>query len=179
MTQLPSNSCRRRSCKTHCKRRHYMFSVMKCTDISCLVCKPPRLPEDVFQFTYPVLVPNGDCYKDFAAVYGTETSEQHKPSSKDNSGTKSHGMPFSPSAQCAKNVGTVIQCSECLKWRLMYTKSALKRNHKSELENILLEVLCVCGDSLADVECDDDSVLNVIYTKTNLSCNSPILFCWK
>ncbi len=30
-------------------------------------------------------------------------------------------------------------------------------------------VLYVCGDSFADVECDDDSVLNIIY---NLSCNS-------
>ena len=56
----------------------------------------------------------------------------------------------------------------------MYTKSSLKLNQKSELEKILLEVLHVCGDSFADVECDDESVLNVMYTKTNLSCNSPI-----
>ena len=74
-------------------------------------------------------------------------------------------MPFSPSAQCAKNVGTVIQetgahqvCSET--------------NQKLELDNIVLEVLC--GDWFADVECVDDSVLNVIHTKTNLLCNSPI-----
>ena len=161
---------------SHCKRRHYMFSVMKCADISCLVCKAPRLPEDVFQSLHhiPDPVPNGDHYKDFAALYGTETSEQHKPSSKDNSGTKSHGMPFAPSAQYAKNVGTVIQCSECSKWRLMYTKSTLKKKQKLELEKNLQEVLYVCGDSLADAECDDDSVLNVIHTKTNLSCNSPI-----
>ena len=56
----------------------------------------------------------------------------------------------------------------------MYTKSTLKRNQKLELEKNLQEVLYVCGDSLADAECDDDSVLNVIHTKTNLSCNSPI-----
>ena len=31
---------------------------------------------------------------------------------KNSSTTKAHGMPFSPSAQYAKNVGTVIQCSE-------------------------------------------------------------------
>ena len=74
----------------HCKCRHYMFSVMKWSDISCLVCKPPRLPVDVFQPLHHILdpVPNGDDYKDFAALYGTETSEQHKPSSKGNSGTK-------------------------------------------------------------------------------------------
>lgn len=57
----------------------------------------------------------------------------------------------------------------------MYAQSALKRNQKSELEKILLEVLYVCGDSFADVECDDDdSVLHVIHTKANLSCGSPI-----
>ncbi len=161
---------------SHCKRRHYMFSVMKCTDASCLVCKPPRLPEDVFQSLHhiPDPVPKGEHYQDFSAAYGTETSEQHKPSSKGNSGSKSHGMPFSPSAQYAKNVGTVVQCSECSKWRLMYAKSALKKNQKSELEDILLEVLYVCGDTLTEVEHDDDSVLNAIHLKTNLSCNSPI-----
>ncbi len=39
-----------------------------------------------------------------------------------------------------------------------------------------ISVLYVCGDSFADVECDDDFVLNIIY---NLSCNSSIeiLYC--
>ncbi len=49
----------------------------------------------------------------------------------------------------------------------MYTKSALKRNQKSDLEKILLEVLYVCGDSFADVECDDDFILNIIHTRAN------------
>ena len=85
---------------SHCKGRHYMFSMIKCADISCLVCKPPCLPEDVFQLLchIPDPISNDYHYRDFAALYGTETSEQHKPSSKDNSGTKSRGMPFSPSA---------------------------------------------------------------------------------
>ena len=56
----------------------------------------------------------------------------------------------------------------------MYTKSALKRNQKSDLEKILLEVLYVCGDLFADVKCDDDSILNIIHTRANLSCNSSI-----
>ena len=32
----------------HCKVRHYMFSIKKCTRDSC-VCKPPRLPVGVFE----------------------------------------------------------------------------------------------------------------------------------
>ena len=56
----------------------------------------------------------------------------------------------------------------------MYAKSAQKKNQKSELEDILLEVLYVCGDTLTEVEHDDDSVLNAIHLRTNLSCNSPI-----
>ena len=139
---------------THCVRRRYMFSVKKCGDLSCSVCQPPRLPFDVFQSLHhiPDPVPSGDRYKPFDSLFGTTTSEEHRPSSKDNTSVKSHGMPFSPTAQYAKNVGTVIQCSECCKWRLIYAKFALKKSQKCQLETILLEVLYVCGDSLSAIE---------------------------
>ena len=35
--------------QTHCKCRHYMFSVKKCTNSNCTLCNSPRLPPDVFQ----------------------------------------------------------------------------------------------------------------------------------
>ena len=44
---------------------------------------------------------------------------------KNSSTTKAHGMPFSPSAQYAKNVGTVIQCLE-----LIYVKFVFEENLK-------------------------------------------------
>ena len=31
-----------------CHRRHYMFCIKKCGEQECQICKPPRLPHDVF-----------------------------------------------------------------------------------------------------------------------------------
>ena len=108
----------------HCKVHHYMFSVRKCGEPSC-VCKPPRLPRDTFDSLshLPDPVPEGI---DFKAVYGVATSEEHRPSLKGLEG-KSSGIPFTPTAQFAKNVSIVIQCHECDKWRLIYSKNVLKR----------------------------------------------------
>lgn len=152
-----------------------MFSVQKCVDQSCTHCKPPRLPPDVFQSLHPIPdpVPQGDRYKDFTTLYGTETSEQHRPSIT-SSLAKSHGMPFPPSAQYAKNVKTVLQCDECSKWRLIYSKSALKVSQKSELESILLDISYVCGNTFSDIETDEDSVLNLVYVRANITCTCPI-----
>ena len=78
VTQLSSKSCRRKSCKTSSTAIAsggitYMF---KCEDATCSVCKPPRLPQDVFQSLHhlPDPVPNADHYKEFSVLYGTETS---------------------------------------------------------------------------------------------------------
>ena len=71
-------------------------------------------------------VPEGDRYKDFKALYGVATTEEHRPSLKGLEG-KSSGIPFTPTAQFAKNVGIVIQCHECDKWRLIYSKNVGKK----------------------------------------------------
>ncbi len=34
----------------------------------------------------------------------------------------------------------------------------------------------VCGDSFADVECDDDSILNIIHTKLTCPATHPLRF---
>ena len=82
----------------HCKVRHYMFSVKECRGPSC-ICKPPGLPEGVFDslFHLPDPCPDGEHYKDFEALYGKETSEEHRPSLWGQE-SKSSGMPFTPTA---------------------------------------------------------------------------------
>lgn len=110
----------------HCKIRHYMFSVKICNTSSC-TCKPPRLPKDVFDSLHhlPDPMPDGDLYREFEHLYGKcDTTEQHRPSLKE-AEKKGSGMPFTPTAQFAKNVNLVIQCHECEKWRLIYSKNAL------------------------------------------------------
>ena len=104
-----------------------MFSIKKCTKDDC-ICKPPRLPTGVFESLnhLPDPVPDdSDHYKAFADLYGeTETSKENRPSLKQSEAKKS-ARPFSPSAESANNTNTVIQCHECDKWQLVYSKNAL------------------------------------------------------
>ena len=94
--------------EAHCRSRHYMFSIMKCGKPSCTVCKPPRLPSEVFGDLHhlPDPVPLGERYQDFSTGYGQPTSEKYRPSLAGPSGH--HGMPFPPSAQYAKVVLIVL-----------------------------------------------------------------------
>ena len=82
------------------------------------------------------------------------------------------GMPFTPTAQFARNVDVVIQCHECEKWQLIYAKKVINRWEKVRLEKILEEVQYSCGSSLQDIEHDDSSIL--CRFKTNLLCSSPM-----
>ena len=99
----------------------------ECNDIDRRICKPPRLPPDVFCNIHhlPDPIPDGDKYKDFGEVYGSQTSEKHCPSLS-SPGAKTRGMPFPPSAQYAKNVKVVLQCGECLNGG-SYTASTLSK----------------------------------------------------
>ena len=49
-------------------------------------------------------------------------------------------MPFTPTVQYAKNVTLIIQCHECEKWRLIYSKTTLTLQEKVELSGILEEI---------------------------------------
>ena len=65
-----------------CHIRKYVFSVKKCGKPDCSICSPPRLPPEIFSelFHLPDPVPaSGDHYKPFEKVYGTNTTEKHRP----------------------------------------------------------------------------------------------------
>ena len=99
---------------------HYSFSIKKCGKQDGEICLPPILSPDVFStlafLPDPVPDPNNDQhYQKFDNLYGTFTSECHRPSVRSYGGKKSHEIPFSPSGQTAANVGEVILCSECLR----------------------------------------------------------------
>ena len=160
--------------QVHCKIRHYMFSIKKCNLPGC-VCNPPRLPVDIFNSLHhlPDPIPNGDHYLDFESLYGKDdTTEEHCPSKK-LAEKKGSGMPFTPTAQYARNVDVVIQCHECEKWRLLYAKNVVTRWEKTKLEKILEEVQYSCGSSLQDID-DESSILCRVFTRTNLLCSSPM-----
>ena len=86
---------------------------------TCTACAPPRLPPDVFS-SLPDPVPDstGEHYKSFKDLYGTSTSEKFRPTLSKGP-KKSHGLPFQPNAQFARNVCETILCCECLKPRVL------------------------------------------------------------
>ncbi|XP_064639098.1 uncharacterized protein LOC135494758 [Lineus longissimus] len=165
---------------THCRIRHYMFCIKKCDDPECTFHGPPRLPKDVFDDLkfLPDPVPAGERYVPFDTLYGTETTEQHRPSltHKEKTG---HGMPFDPKKQTALNVGLLIMCEECDKWRLLHKKKdRLRQNDRIKLEQCLETISYTCGSKLTEVIRDDDddtaSPLDDIYVRENLTCNSNV-----
>ena len=84
-----------------CHQRHYFFDILKCGDIECTVCKPPRLPSNVFSKLghLPNPIPGDDGhYKDFHAVFKTPTTEEYRPS-KSESGSRRKSLPFRASVQ--------------------------------------------------------------------------------
>ena len=130
----------------------------------------------------PVPSPDDDQhYIKFDDLYGTLTSEKHRPSLKDRS-KQSHGMPFSPSGQTAANVGELILCSECLRPRIMYSQHKLKHHDNVVLLRSLEPLLFVCGATLSDVEVittpfDPPSTADLfsrVFVRANLCCRDEL-----
>ena len=54
-------------------------------------------------------------------IYSTETKEKHMPYLHITT-SKSHGVPFNPLLQHAKNTGLTDKCTECNKLQLKYSQ---------------------------------------------------------
>ncbi|GES84620.1 hypothetical protein GLOIN_2v1782174 [Rhizophagus clarus] len=95
---------------------------------------------DFFQVhSLPDPIPTIDktSYKEFSEIYGTITTEQHRPSLKHQQKDKQiNKMGFSPNAQFAKNVGVVVECYECNRWRVLYSKTKLNSIEISNLVSL-------------------------------------------
>lgn len=107
-------------------------------------------------------------------MYQAETCEEkHVPSKLQKAATK-HNMPFSPSSNKAKNLKMVVQCEECLKWRVFYAARSLKSRQRLELEKNLDVLSYSCRASFCDVEDKEDSVFEYAFVNNKLTCDSPI-----
>ena len=85
-------------------------------------------------------------YTPFSEVYGSSTTEQHRPSTQVKRG-KEKTLPISVSNQHVKNVSVSIQCEECQKWRFLYCKRKLTTSERCELLHILDNVHILAEDS--------------------------------
>ena len=111
--------------QTHCKSRHYLFSVKKGSDINCQFHLPTRMDNFETLEHLPDPIPNGEHYEPFENVYGNETSEKHCPSLNEKI-KKDKNIPFNPTKQTALNVGVTIMCEECGKSRLLHAEKTVK-----------------------------------------------------
>ena len=59
----------------------------------------------------------------FTNAYDTNTSERECPSLIQRRKMKT--LTYSPSEQCARNAEILVQCDECGKWRLLFSKHKL------------------------------------------------------
>lgn len=166
-----------------CQRRHYSFCIKKCGLIDCHICKPPRLPGDVFQSLHfiPDPVADGNVYKPFAEVHETDSSEKDRPSLNLSAEKQGHGIPFNPSGQFAKNVGRALQCTECGKQRVLHSARKLHWTDRRDLEKEVGDLMYMCGMTLQDVlpgdispEAKEAHLLSRVFVRQNLSCNKQI-----
>lgn len=73
-------------------------------------------------------------YQPFSAVYGKQTTDSHCPSL---TGSKNHGIPFSPSAQTTRTVGEVVLCKECNFPGVIYAACKLSVLEKVQVKAVL------------------------------------------
>ena len=159
-----------------CLIRKYTFSVKTCFEPSCTICQPPRLPASIYERIHhlpdPIPDDSGEHYKSFEELYGMKTTERHCPSVASKA-TKGHGMPFSPTAQTATNVGETICCAECQKPRVSYSPHKIQYSRCELLKETLESVSYSCGTSLQELllgtrPCDDEDSAAEANTDTQL-----------
>ena len=110
-----------------------------------------------------------DHYKPFADVYGTPTTEEGRPSLMQRKKAKT--LTYSPGEQHARNVGVVVQCDECDKWRLLFSKRKLSVKERAQLEEVIAEISYTCGATVDDLVLPDN--LKSIGIRSH-SCSDPI-----
>lgn len=136
-----------------CRSSHYSFDILKCGVATCGICKPIRLAEDIFKKLKHIPHPTpgaDDHYTPFIDPFGKPTTEEHRPSLKQKS-AKKNSLPFYASVQHVKNADMMMQCDECMMWRLIYSKYKLKNNQKIKLQRILDDFVYTCGSKLSEL----------------------------
>ena len=156
-----------------CRERHYFFEIKKCGEVSCSICRPVRahLPSDVKLEHLPDPMPGSEGhYKPFNEVFGTATSEHHRPSL--NNRGKKKTLPFSASVQHVKNIEMMLCCDECGMWRLVYSKRKLNQRERKALQTSLDGMSFSCGAELQNANIPDEFKDTVFVRK--IECSEPI-----
>ena len=156
--------------KSHCQRRHYFFSVKKCSDVNCTFHLPPRMDDFENLHHLPDPVPKGEHYESFEAMYGKETSEKYRPSLNEKA-KKDKQIRFNPTKQTALCVSQTIVCEECGKPRLLH--AAKKVVDREALHRLLEGVSYSCGSTLQSI-IGEEEIVSAVYVRADITCSSTI-----
>lgn len=132
-------------------------------------------------------------YKSFESIYGTETDESHRPSFKNQVNAVQDAevrskktekikdplvtiLPDDPVLKgytgfTAQQARYVVNCTECEKPRLIYSKIKLSDRLSVQLITLLSEHDYVCG---SPVTVPESNLHGKIFTRLNIDCSSPV-----
>ena len=130
-----------------CRIEHYSFDILKCGHDNCKICKPIKLPPEVFSRLkhLPHPTPGEDNhYLPFSEAYNLITTGEHRPSLKKRK-SKSKSLPFYASVQHVKNIQMMVQCDLCGMWRLLLSKYKVKMADREYLQRLLDNQSYSCG----------------------------------
>ena len=88
-------------------------------------------------------------YVPFADVYGTDTSDNKRSSLTQRRKMKT--LTYSPSEQHARNAGVLVQCDECDKWRLLFSKRKLSATERTRFQGTIEDESYSCCATIDDL----------------------------
>ncbi|CAB5190107.1 unnamed protein product [Rhizophagus irregularis] len=152
--------------KTHCR-------IKKCNNPACLYCKPIRLPLNEFHNLSFLLDPipsqdNTDHYATFQNVYGTETTEEYRPTYMQ---SQANAEPIPKSILVVAKIRGYINCKDCGKRCCVYSDKSLTCKEQEDYQQAMDLYSYSCG---APIFPDDHYLKEVVFVRTRISCNSPI-----
>ncbi|CAB4439304.1 unnamed protein product [Rhizophagus irregularis] len=158
---------------THCQIRQYSFQIKKCNNSECTICLPVELPIEVFDELHFLPDPepsiaDSNHYKDFSSIYGTQTSENFRPS-------KAGQLEADNLPQGIFNNNRVhefVECDFCGKIRCIYSMSALKKEQIFTLQLKINDNDFTCG--IEEWMPPSHELKGIVFIRQSLSCDSPI-----
>lgn len=159
----------------HCMSTHYTFQIRKCVKDGCVCCKkhPPSIPLGVFvgvHFLPSPMLDIGTKYREFDEVYGTETTEQDRPSLQNN-GRKGATDEALKHLLVAGKVRGIILCGECHKSRCIYAAKKLSCPEITAVKVVKSSSVYTCGSDLFPV---DHQLAATVVVRISISCQSPL-----
>ena len=105
---------------------------------------------DALRFLPDPMLGSDGHYSPFEDAFNSSTTEKDRPSLQ--SQKKKKFLSYSPVKQHTVNVGLVLQCDECNKWRLLFSKRSLPFHDRQELERLLSDISYTCGARIDDLQ---------------------------